>query len=90
LIQDAFQDRVDTAILISADSDLVGPVVAVQKLFPNKRVVVACPPGRSSMNLCKVAAAHFKIGRASIAKSLFPETVLSASGFALQRPVSWA
>jgi hypothetical protein len=42
------------------------------------------------MNLCKVAAAHFKIGRASIAKSLFPETVLSASGFALQRPVSWA
>jgi hypothetical protein len=42
------------------------------------------------VNLCKVVAAHFKIGRASIAKSLFPETVLTASGFALQRPASWA
>jgi uncharacterized LabA/DUF88 family protein len=90
LMQDAFQDRVDTALLISADSDLVGPVVAVQKLFPTKRVVVACPPGRSSVNLCRAAAAHFRIGRASIAKSLFPETVLTASGFALKRPASWA
>jgi uncharacterized LabA/DUF88 family protein len=89
LMQDAFRDRVDTAILISADSDLVAPVVAVQKLFPKKRVVVACPPGRSSVNLCKAAAAHFKIGRASIAKSLFPETVFTASGFALKRPASW-
>src|ERR1039457_6521573 len=38
LMQDAFQDRFDTALVISADSDLVGPVLAVQKLFPNKRV----------------------------------------------------
>jgi hypothetical protein len=65
-------------------------VVAVQKLFPKKRVVVACPPGRCSVNLCKAATAHFKIGRASIAKSLFPETVLTAPGFALKRPASWA
>jgi uncharacterized LabA/DUF88 family protein len=90
LMQDAFQDRFDTATLISADSDLVGPVVGVQKLFPEKRVVAACPPGRFSVNLCQAATAHFRIGRASIAKSLFPETVLTASGFALKRPASWA
>jgi len=72
LMQDAFEDRVDTALLISADSDLVGPVVAVQKLFPTKRVVVACPPGRSSVNLCRAAAAHFRIGRASDCQESLP------------------
>ena len=90
LMADAFQDRFGTALLVSADSDLVGPVVAVQKLFPTKRVVVACPPGRSSASLCAVACAHIRIGRASVAKSQLPDTVVSRSGFPLQRPASWA
>ena len=34
LMQDAFHNNFDTALLVSADSDLVGPVVAVQKSFP--------------------------------------------------------
>jgi uncharacterized LabA/DUF88 family protein len=89
LMQDAFQDNFDTALLISADSDLVGPVVAVQKLFPKKRVIVACPPNRYSANLCNASSGHFKIGRAVIAKSLFPETITTASGFVLTRPASW-
>ena len=89
LMQDGFQDRFDTALLISADSDLVGPAVALQKLFPGKRVVVACPPGRFSASLCKAASAHFQIGRATVAKSLLPETVTTSSGFALRCPPSW-
>jgi hypothetical protein len=36
LMQDAFHNNFDTALLVSADSDLVGPVVAVQKLLPQK------------------------------------------------------
>jgi uncharacterized LabA/DUF88 family protein len=90
LMQDAFRDLFDTALLISADSDLVGPVVAARKIFPTKRVVVACPPGRYSANLCTASSAHFQIGRATIAKSLFPETITTASGFELRRPASWA
>ena len=89
LMQDAFQDRFDTALLISADSDLVGPVLAVQRLFPSKRVIVACPPNRYSANLCNAASASFKIGRASISKSLLPETIPTASGFVLTQPQSW-
>ena len=44
LLQDTFQDASDAAVLISADSDLIAPVEAVKKLFPHKRVIVACPP----------------------------------------------
>jgi uncharacterized LabA/DUF88 family protein len=89
LMQDAFLDRFDTAILISADSDLVGPVVAVEKLFPGKRVVVACPPGRYSASLVKASKAYLQIGRAAIAKSQLPETVATASGYVVRRPDTW-
>jgi uncharacterized LabA/DUF88 family protein len=89
LLQDAFQDAFDTALLISADSDLIAPVAAVKKLFPEKRVVVACPPKRFSVNLCKSASAYFQIDRIPIAKSQFPEEVRTATGFILRRPASW-
>lgn len=36
LMADAFQDRFDLALLISADSDLVGPIDTVRNLFPAK------------------------------------------------------
>lgn len=39
LLSDAFADRFDVALLVSADSDLVAPVQKVRQLFPQKRVV---------------------------------------------------
>jgi uncharacterized LabA/DUF88 family protein len=89
LLQDGFQDAYDVAILISADSDLIAPIEAVKKLFPKKRVIVACPPGRFSQSLCKSAHAYLKIGHGSIEKSQFPEEVRTPSGFTLRRPGSW-
>jgi uncharacterized LabA/DUF88 family protein len=90
VLQDAFQDTFDTALLISADSDLIAPLTAVKRLFPEKPVVVACPPGRFSVNLCKAAHAYLKIGHGSVKKSPFPQKVTTRSGFILHRPASWA
>jgi uncharacterized LabA/DUF88 family protein len=89
LMQDAFQNIFDTALLVSADSDLVSPVSTVRRLFPSKRVVVAFPPARTSASLQKVASAWFPIGRAVIAKSLFPDEVHTAAGIVLTKPASW-
>ena len=89
LMVDAFQDKFDTALLISADSDLTGPVVAVRQLFPSKRLVVTFPPQRYSEELKKVASAYFTVGRAEIAKSLLPPNVAKADGFILECPPSW-
>lgn len=89
LLQDAFLDAFDMAILVSADSDLIAPIEAVKKLFPHKRVIVACPPGRFSHHLCHAATAHFQIGRGTIAKSRFPDQVKTQSGFVLKRPATW-
>lgn len=89
LLNDAYDDVFDTALLISADSDLTAPVGAVRARFARKRVVVACPPNRQSKRLERVAHAYFRIGRKKIQDSQFPETVRKADGFVLKRPESW-
>lgn len=75
LMVDAYQDRFDTAMLVTADSDLVGPVRAVRSLFPAKRVLMAFPPARSSNALMAAASAYIHIGRDKLAKSVFPDEV---------------
>lgn len=90
LLTDAFQNSFDTALLVSADSDLTAPVVAVRRLLPAKRIVVAFPPQRFSKDLAKVASAYLVIGRGVLAASVFPPQVQKADGFILSCPPSWS
>ena len=89
ILKDSYQDKFDVALLISADSDLVPPVKTVRELFPNKRVVVASPPGRYSAGLANSASNSLVIGRGKIAKSLFPEEIKKADGYILRCPPLW-
>lgn len=89
LMTDAFQDRFDRAIVISADSDLVSPVRAVRELFPKKHVVVAFPPERVSSELKRHASGYVNISRNVLVKSLLPDSVVQANGHRLQRPPEW-
>ncbi|HIJ65046.1 MAG TPA: NYN domain-containing protein [Candidatus Hydrogenedentes bacterium] len=89
LLADAFQDMFDTALVISADSDLRGAVETVRKLFPDKRVVMAFPPNRSSKELQAVASAYFTIGRAMCKRSVFPDCLTKSNGYVLHRPAEW-
>jgi uncharacterized LabA/DUF88 family protein len=90
MMEDAFSNEFDTAILVSADSDLCGPVRAIRRLFPAKRVVVAFPPQRRSAELEKDATATFVIGKGKLAASQFPPVVSGKNGFQLLRPSKWA
>jgi uncharacterized LabA/DUF88 family protein len=89
MMSDAYQDLFDVALLLSADSDLSAPVLAIKNLFPNKRVIVAFPPQRHSAQLQRLAHGYLQIGRASAAKSVFPRKVPKADGFILQKPSEW-
>jgi len=89
LLSDAFTNRFDVALLITADSDLVGPIQKVHHLFANKRVIVAFPPGRHSNALKNVARACLHINRGILAKSVFPNKVIKPDGFILRRPAAW-
>jgi len=89
LLTDAFRDNFDTALIVSADSDLVPPILAVREHFPEKRVVVGFPPGRSSVQLKRAANASFSIKTEVLERSLFPEEVTKPDGFVLRRPREW-
>ena len=89
ILCDAFQNRFDTALILSADSDLVPPIQAVKTLFPNKRVLVGFPPHRSSKELMNIASAYFTLGRAKIAQSQLPDSISKTDGVLLSRPNSW-
>ncbi len=89
LLADAFQDSYDTALVISADSDLVGPVGKVRILFPQKRIVVVFPPARQSAALKRVANAYTYLGANVLSNCVFPDKVVKPDGFVLTRPSSW-
>ena len=89
LLNDAQDDRFDTAMIVSADSDLVGPVQSVLHRYPSKRVIIAFPPKRSSFNLRNVASASFIIGQNKLRNSQLSNEVTRSDGFLLRRPPSW-
>ena len=89
LLADAFDDRFDTALVISADSDLTTPVRLVLERFPHKRVIVAQPPGRNSVELAKVATAAFTVGQTKIRQNQLSQRITTATGVVLERPATW-
>ena len=89
LLRDAMQDAFDTAIIISADSDLTSPIDAVLQGYPGKRVVVVFPPNLGSKTLRNYASATFTLGRGIIARSQFPPQVTDPNGYPLHRPARW-
>jgi uncharacterized LabA/DUF88 family protein len=89
LLTDAFDDRFDTAILVTADSDLTRPIEVVRTRYPGKRVVLAFPPNRFSERLKQVGSAYFTIGRDVLAASQLADSVVKPDGFVLRRPAKW-
>ncbi len=77
----------DTALVVSGDSDLYGPIEAVRRRYPHKRVVVAFPPDRVSKKLR--SGPSFTIGRDAFRDSQLPDQVTNANGHVPTRPGNW-
>lgn len=90
LIEDAVEDRYDTAILVSGDSDLRPAVAAVKRLRPGKRIVAAFPPGRHSRVLVRAVDAYVPISHTTVRNSQLPATVVTKGGVRLIRPAYWS
>ena len=89
LLEDAHSDEFDVAILISADSDLSGPITAIKRNYPAKLIVVAFPPGRMSNKLRQISDVSFTIWRGKIAASQFPDVVINPDGYSVRKPAQW-
>ena len=89
MLVDAFTDWADVLIVVSADSDLTPPILAVRAHFPRKRLVVAMPPRRGSKRLRQATHGYLAVGRDLLRDSQLPDVVTTAAGHPLRRPDSW-
>lgn len=89
LLSDAVRDKFDTALLISADSDLCPAVKETKSLFPTKRIIAAFPPRRHSAELKRVVDGYTNIGDAKIRQAQLPDEVVTEAGVVLRRPKHW-
>lgn len=89
LLDDAYKDRYDRAIVISGDSDLVPPLRTIKANFPKKRLLAAFPPERHSKHLRETCHNVFSLGRGIIEKSQLPDEITKPDGYILKRPEHW-
>jgi uncharacterized LabA/DUF88 family protein len=85
----AFENRYDTAYIISGDSDLIPSIHTVQNNFPNKKICIITPIGRSSIELKQIADMHMKIKEKHLITSLFPKEIVFQNGEKIICPSTW-
>ncbi len=89
LIDGAYRNDFDTALLISGDTDLVPAIELVKSRFPSKQVHVVIPRGRRVMELENVCDAHYKIRTGVLKHCLLPNPYLHSSGMRIACPHDW-
>ncbi|MGB3376563.1 MAG: NYN domain-containing protein [Microbacterium sp.] len=88
LVADAALHNMDSAILVSADSDLVPAVRAVGTIGARLFVAAAFPPNRVSKHLKLLMPASFHIDRKRIRKLQLPAS-FEVAGKTYARPAYW-
>ena len=89
MMSDAFQNRFDRALVVSADGDLEPPIKAIRELFPSKRISVYFPPKRRALSITRVANNWLVLWRKTLKSCQLPDPVVKTDGFELRRPTPW-
>lgn len=90
MLTDAVRDMYDTALLVSADSDLRPVVAAVKRLRTGKRIVAAFPPRRRSRDLAQTVDGYISVDHATVRNSQLPPEIVTKGGVKLIRPAYWS
>lgn len=90
MVEDAARGAADSALVVSADSDLSPAIHAVRRLQPSMFIAAAFPPSRYSAELKKWMPASFHIATAKLNAAQLPPLVTdAATGRTYERPPKW-
>ena len=89
ILNDTHLDHYDCCYVVSGDSDLVPPLQIVKENHPDKQTIVAHPPQRKSLELCKIANAWFAINKRKFKSNQLPVKITTTHGGKLVRPTEW-
>jgi len=89
LINEAYKDTFDTAILVTNDTDLVPAIKMLKNIRPRKKVGVLCPLNRSSAELKQACDFTKYTKKRHLSKSQFPDPIILPSGYKFSKPPTW-
>jgi len=90
VISDSYQDKYDTALIVTGDIDLLPSIEKVRAEFSNKRVIIVFPPMRATDELRRVANGYLHINEGLLKGSQLPDEIVKTGGYVLKRPIEWA
>lgn len=88
IVEAAFQGRFDTALIVSADRDLVPAIKCVQRNFPEKHVRVILPLNLPGWHITQQANSHMSFSEADLDASLLPLHIRTRHG-TIHCPHQW-
>jgi uncharacterized LabA/DUF88 family protein len=86
----AIEDRYDTALIISGDSDLIPSIKAVKATFPSKKIGVLIPIGRRAEELKANCDFNIKIREKNLSRCIFDDPLEMRDGSHLKKPSTWS
>ena len=91
MLSDCFNDKTDTLILVSADTDLIPAIETIRKDFPNKKIKLYFPPSRTSaelFQLMKPNVIYLENNKPKFIKAIMDDIVI-VNGINFKKPVEW-
>jgi len=91
MLLDVFQQNLDGIFLVTGDTDLVPPLKAIRKNFPNIQITVFSPPKRQNNELKSKNITHryITIGKSNIKKYQLPNEITTPKGIVIKKPREW-
>jgi len=89
LFEVMFDNKCDTIVLLTGDTDLIPAVKVCKSLFPAKTILFAFPYRRHNQELKQLLPGSFRIHVNTYAQHLFPDPVLLPDGSKIYKPTSW-
>ena len=89
LLNDAWKDRYDCAVLVTNDSDMAEAMRLVKKGFYNKKLGLITPKGRPTAGLKRYADFAKTIGDGDLAVAQFPNRIKRPAVSDIYKPQSW-
>jgi uncharacterized LabA/DUF88 family protein len=88
----AYQDTYDKAILISGDTDLIPAIKMIRWRWPQKQIIAVLPIGRrkNGMDMRHACNSEIKMNESHLQRSLMPQQVIDEkNGVRVDRPIEY-
>jgi uncharacterized LabA/DUF88 family protein len=83
------ENRADSVVFVTGDTDIVPAVRTAQKLYPAKELIFMLPYKRHNKELANLTSKHFLISALNYTKHQFPDPYILPNNKQVAKPSNW-